>query len=207
MVEAKDRAEFLSILDELGHERKRDGAFAWNVFEDAAERGRFLETFLIQTWLELMHARERVTNADRMLEEQVRRLLKDTRRMFTLSGRPGEHWPPLGKTDRSFSPIVDAGDAVSVTPGNARLAREPPGLFVENFNHLLEARRASAQHARIGLAEFEDQEDGAGRRAGAQRQSGKNIVALMRDSMPKPQNRKNDQIGHCDDERPGQRGC
>jgi MFS family permease len=76
-IEAKDRAEFLGILDELGHERKRDGAFAWNVFEDAADRGRFLETFLIQSWLELMHARERVTNADRMLEEQVRRLLKE----------------------------------------------------------------------------------------------------------------------------------
>jgi predicted MFS family arabinose efflux permease len=76
-IESKDREEFLGALDELGHERKRDGAFAWNVFEDAADRGRFLETFLIQSWLELMHARERVTNADRMLEEQVRRLLKD----------------------------------------------------------------------------------------------------------------------------------
>jgi MFS family permease len=75
-IETKDREEFLSILDELGHERKRDGAFAWNVFEDAADRGRFLETFLIQSWLELMHARERVTNSDRMLEEQARRLLK-----------------------------------------------------------------------------------------------------------------------------------
>lgn len=97
-VEAKDRAEFLSILDELGHERKRDGAFAWNVFEDAADRGRFLETFLIQTWLELMHARERVTNADRMLEEQVRRLLKDPAHVTLLVA------PEAGR--RSVKPIV-----------------------------------------------------------------------------------------------------
>ncbi|WP_158818260.1 MFS transporter [Methylocapsa sp. S129] len=76
-LESQNRDEFLSVLDELGQERKRDGAYAWNVFEDAADRGRFLETFLIQSWLELMHARERVTNADRMLEEQVRRLLKE----------------------------------------------------------------------------------------------------------------------------------
>jgi MFS family permease len=76
-IDTKDREEFLGVLDELGHERKRDGAYAWNVFEDAADRGRFLETFLIQSWLELMHARERVTNADRLLEEQVRTLLKE----------------------------------------------------------------------------------------------------------------------------------
>jgi predicted MFS family arabinose efflux permease len=74
---SENRSEFLQALDELGHERKRDGAFAWGLFEDAADRGRFVETFLIESWLELRHLRERVTNADRMLEEQVRRLLKD----------------------------------------------------------------------------------------------------------------------------------
>ena len=76
-VEQKDRAEFLQALDQLGHERKRDGAFAWGLFEDAADQGRFLETFLIEFWLELRHLRERVTNADRMLEDQVRKLLRD----------------------------------------------------------------------------------------------------------------------------------
>jgi MFS family permease len=75
-IESTDRVAFLGILDELGHQRKRDGAFAWGVFEDTAERGRFLETFLIESWLELKHLRERVTNADRMIEDQIRRLLK-----------------------------------------------------------------------------------------------------------------------------------
>jgi MFS family permease len=75
-IESDDRGEFLDALDELGHERKRDGAFAWGIFEDAADRGRFLETFLIESWLELKHLRERVTNADRMVEDQIRRLLK-----------------------------------------------------------------------------------------------------------------------------------
>jgi predicted MFS family arabinose efflux permease len=76
-LEPEDRAEFLSNLDELGYERKRDGAYAWGIFEDAADRGRFLETFLIETWLELKHLRERVTNADRVIEDQIRRLLKE----------------------------------------------------------------------------------------------------------------------------------
>ncbi|HLW91225.1 MAG TPA: MFS transporter [Roseiarcus sp.] len=74
-IEAKERTAFLEAIDEIGQERKRDGAFAWGVFEDAAVTGRYVETFLIESWLELRHLRERVTNADRMLEEQIRRLL------------------------------------------------------------------------------------------------------------------------------------
>jgi MFS family permease len=75
-VDANCREAFLDDLDELGHERKRDGAYAWGLFEDTADPGRFVETFLIETWLELRHLRERVTKADRLLEEHIRRLLK-----------------------------------------------------------------------------------------------------------------------------------
>jgi MFS family permease len=74
-IDEKDRVAFLGALDEMGHERKRDGAFAWGIFEDATQTGRFLETFLIESWLELGHLRERVTNADRLLEEQIRKML------------------------------------------------------------------------------------------------------------------------------------
>ena len=52
-------------MREIGAERKRDGAYAWGVFEELATEGRYTETFLIETWLELMHLYERVTNADR----------------------------------------------------------------------------------------------------------------------------------------------
>jgi hypothetical protein len=31
----------------LRQERRRDGAYSWDVFEDAAETGRFLETFIV----------------------------------------------------------------------------------------------------------------------------------------------------------------
>jgi MFS family permease len=74
-VAAEHRAAFLVAIEEMGQERKRDGAFAWGVFEDAADHGRFLETFLIESWLELRHLRERVTNADRMLEDELRQLI------------------------------------------------------------------------------------------------------------------------------------
>ncbi len=74
-IDPKDRAAFLRALDELGFERRRDGAFAWGIFEDASEFGRYEETYLIETWLELLHLRERVTNADRVLEDEIRDML------------------------------------------------------------------------------------------------------------------------------------
>ena len=55
-VEAKNRAEFIAALDELRHQRKRDGAFAWGTFEDTLDGERFTETFMIESWLELRHA-------------------------------------------------------------------------------------------------------------------------------------------------------
>ena len=40
---------------------------------------------MIESWLELMHVRERVTNADKMIEDQIHQLLTDTPRV-TLFG-------------------------------------------------------------------------------------------------------------------------
>src|SRR5262249_52538737 len=47
----KDRNAFLACMDELARERRRDGAYRWRVFEDAAEEGRFVETFVVSSWL------------------------------------------------------------------------------------------------------------------------------------------------------------
>jgi predicted MFS family arabinose efflux permease len=81
---AENRAAFVRAVDELGHERKRDGAFAWGLFEDPDAPGRFLETFRMDSWLELMHQHERVTNADRIVEDQIRRLLAEKPRLSHL---------------------------------------------------------------------------------------------------------------------------
>jgi predicted MFS family arabinose efflux permease len=76
-IDPQHRDKFLSAMREIGSERKRDGAFAWGVFEELAEEGRYTETFLIESWLELMYLYERVTNADRRMEERVRQLLTE----------------------------------------------------------------------------------------------------------------------------------
>ena len=72
LIDPKDIKPFLALIHEIGLERKRDGAYAWGVFEDTQVSGRIVETFLIQSMLELRHLRTRVTIADRMIEEQAR---------------------------------------------------------------------------------------------------------------------------------------
>ena len=88
-----NRDKFLAAMREIGSERKRDGAFAWGVFEELAEEGRYTETFLIESWLELMYLYERVTNADRRMEERVRQLLTEPPKITHLvAPKRGRHF-------------------------------------------------------------------------------------------------------------------
>lgn len=66
------RDAFLAAVRFLSHERQRDGAYAWDIFEDATQDGRFLETFFVASWLEHLRQHQRVTNADRVLQETIR---------------------------------------------------------------------------------------------------------------------------------------
>ena len=72
-VEPAQATAFLAVMDELAGERRRDGAYAWGLFEDAAEPGRFLESFLVESWLEHQRQHERVTNADADVQAGARR--------------------------------------------------------------------------------------------------------------------------------------
>jgi MFS family permease len=67
----EDREAFLVAVHELSRERCRDGAYAWEIVEDIAQAGRFLETFFLESWLEHLHQHERVTETDRALEERI----------------------------------------------------------------------------------------------------------------------------------------
>jgi MFS family permease len=79
-IDQKDRNAFLGCMHELARERRRDGAYRWTLFEDAAEEGRFVETFLVASWLEHLRQHERVTNTDRLLQDAIAR--------FHIAGTP-----------------------------------------------------------------------------------------------------------------------
>ena len=75
-VSPRNREAFLRALTAIARQRKRDGAYDWGVFEDAAETGRFIETFLVESWLEHMRQHERVTKADQLIARKVRRVIR-----------------------------------------------------------------------------------------------------------------------------------
>jgi hypothetical protein len=58
-------------MDQLGYQRRRNGAYGWGVFEDSASEGRMVETFLVESWLEYLRQHERVTKADQVLQDLV----------------------------------------------------------------------------------------------------------------------------------------
>jgi quinol monooxygenase YgiN len=72
-VRPSDRTEFLQALRILSGERRRDGAYAWDVFEDVADVGRFLETWMLDSWVEHLRQHARTTREDQVTQSAVNR--------------------------------------------------------------------------------------------------------------------------------------
>ena len=64
-------ADFARAMKELERIRRRDGAIQWGLFADAGTPGRYLETFLVESWGEHLRQHARVTVADRAVEERA----------------------------------------------------------------------------------------------------------------------------------------
>ena len=73
VVAPAERDGFLTAIAKLAQERRRDGAYEWALYEDAAHAGTFVETFRVDSWLEHMRQHHRVTNADRVIQDAVQR--------------------------------------------------------------------------------------------------------------------------------------
>jgi len=64
--------EFRRAMRDSRRIRRRDGAIRWGLFRDPAEPGRFVESFLVETWVEHLRQHVRVTESDREIEERIR---------------------------------------------------------------------------------------------------------------------------------------
>jgi predicted MFS family arabinose efflux permease len=74
-VQPARRAEFVRALHRLSHERRRDGARQWSLFQESAQPTRYLETFLVKSWQEHLLQHERVTVTDQALQAEIQTLL------------------------------------------------------------------------------------------------------------------------------------
>ena len=72
LIDSERSDEFAKAMRELRQERLRDGAMRWGLFGDPANPRRYIETFLVESWLEHMRQHERVTRSDRQAQEVVR---------------------------------------------------------------------------------------------------------------------------------------
>jgi MFS family permease len=63
--------EFAQAMQPVRRIRRRDGALRWSLWEDAADPGRYIETFVVANWAEHLRQHERITVADRAFEEKA----------------------------------------------------------------------------------------------------------------------------------------
>jgi quinol monooxygenase YgiN len=67
-VPPENERRFIEAMQPVQASRRRTGATRWNLYRDAAEPGRFMETFSVPSWDEhLRQHRERPTATDRDL--------------------------------------------------------------------------------------------------------------------------------------------
>ena len=75
-VAVDNQSAFRQAMAEVELTRRRDGATRWNLFRDAAETERLVETFLVPSWAEHLRQHDRATVADRTIEERALALQK-----------------------------------------------------------------------------------------------------------------------------------
>jgi len=64
-------AAFTHVIHELEGVRLRGGAIRWGIYRDAANPRHLNETFLMESWLDYLRSRERMTAADQAIRERV----------------------------------------------------------------------------------------------------------------------------------------
>ena len=72
LIDPARRLEFTAAMRAVRRIRLRDGAMEWGLFADAAVEHRMVEIFLVKSWIEHLRQHERVTFADRDVEERAR---------------------------------------------------------------------------------------------------------------------------------------
>src|SRR6267154_1822268 len=74
-VQPDKRAEFVTAMQALREMRRRNGAYFWELFHDSADPARFIECFMDESWLEHLRQHERVSVADREIQQRAKQYM------------------------------------------------------------------------------------------------------------------------------------
>jgi hypothetical protein len=73
-IPAENYAQFTQAIHQLRGVRLRDGAIRWGIYRDAIDPESLNETFIMESWLDFLRSRERITAADEVIRARVRAL-------------------------------------------------------------------------------------------------------------------------------------
>lgn len=68
------RDEFVRLVHATRAARRRDGAYAWGIYQDTSDPSRYIESFLVESWSEHLRQHTRVTKHDQEREALARAL-------------------------------------------------------------------------------------------------------------------------------------
>src|ERR1700757_470200 len=89
VVNRKHTSDFLRTMHRYERVRRRDGASRWGIYRDTEHPDMYLETFIVHSWAEHLRQHERITRADRALEERVNSYTsKEPKELHLLYARP-----------------------------------------------------------------------------------------------------------------------
>jgi MFS family permease len=71
LVDRDHASDFLKAMNHYERGRRRDGASRWGIYRDTEHPDLYVETFIVHSWAEHLRQHERITRADRALEERI----------------------------------------------------------------------------------------------------------------------------------------
>ncbi len=96
----EDADAFVAAAQGMERIRRRDGALSWGLFEDPDTPGRYVETFVVESWAEHMRQHHRGTAGDAPLFERVRDFHRG-------DGPPRvTHWIAVNSSDESGGEVI-----------------------------------------------------------------------------------------------------
>jgi Transmembrane secretion effector len=110
LIAAERAREFAQVMRSVRQQRLRDGALRWGLFHDPMTPGRYVETFVVESWAEHMRQHERVTVADQALEERAR--------AFHI----GDKLPAVSHLLSAYSPDAESDEEISATAEQRKTA-------------------------------------------------------------------------------------
>lgn len=70
-VRPDDGLAFMTAMAPLKSIRLRDGAMRWNLFHDVSDAGSYVESFIVESWVEHLRQHERLTVSDKEILDRV----------------------------------------------------------------------------------------------------------------------------------------